>query len=84
MDPHFSLGSDTIINAFSNCSENFGFSPREIVAGLSTDYVRDCKVDVGSYVEASTAVPLTNNNTERTRSCVTLGRVDKAGLSQMF
>ena len=36
------------INASPNCSENFGFSPREIVTGLSTDYDRDYKVDIGS------------------------------------
>ena len=64
------------INAFPNRSENFGFSPREIVTGLSTDYERDCKVDIGSYVEANTAATMTNDNTERTLSCVTLGPVD--------
>ena len=74
------------INAFHDLSENVGFSllPREIVTGLSIDYDCDCKVDIGSYIEASTDATVTNNNTERTRSCVTLGRVDKAGLSQMF
>ena len=63
------------INAFPNRSENFGFSPREIVTGLSTDYERDCKVDIGSYVEASTDTTVTIDNTERTRSCVALGPV---------
>ena len=63
------------INAFPNRSENFGFSPREIVTGLSTDYERDCKVDIESYVEASTDTIVTNGTTERTRSCMTLGPV---------
>ena len=63
------------INAFPNRSENFGFSPRDIMTGLSTDYDRDCKVDIGSYVEASTDATATNDNTERTRSCVALGPV---------
>ena len=63
------------IKAFPNRSDNFGFSPREIVTGLSTDYNRDCKVDIGSYVEASTDAVVTNGNTERTRSCVALGPV---------
>ena len=58
------------INAFPDCSENFGFSPREIVIVLSTDYERDCKVNVGSYVEASTDAIMTNDNTESTSSCV--------------
>jgi len=56
-------------------SEKFGFSPREIVTGLSTNYERDCKCDPGSYVEASTDVIVTNDNTERTRSCVAVGPV---------
>ena len=42
--------------------ENFGFSLREIVTGLSTDYARDCKVDVESYVETSTDATVTNGN----------------------
>ena len=42
---------------------------------LSTDYERDCKVDTGSYVEASTVATMTNDDTERTRSCVAFGPV---------
>ena len=64
------------INAFPNRSENFRFSPREIVTGLSTDYERDCKVNIGSYVEASTDTTVTNDNAERAMSCVALGHVD--------
>ena len=64
-----------LIQAFPNCSENFGFSSREIVTELSTDYKRDCKVDIGSYVEASTDKSVTNDNAERTTSCVALGPV---------
>ena len=61
------------LNAFPNHSDNLGFSSREIVTGLSTDYKRDCKVDPGSYVEASTDAIITNNNTQRTTSCVDIG-----------
>ena len=63
------------LNAFAKHASNMGFSPREVVMGLSTDYARDCKVDVGSYVEASTDAVVTNDNKERTRSCVALGPV---------
>ena len=63
------------INAFPNRSDNFGLSPCESVTGLSTDYERDCKVDIGSYVEASTDATVTNDNTERMRNCVALGPV---------
>ena len=45
------------------------------MTGLSTDYELDCKVNIGSYVEASTNATVTNDNTERTRSCVALGPV---------
>ena len=63
------------LNAFAKHASNMGFSPQEVVMGLSTDYKRDCKVDVGSYVEASTNAIITNDNKERTRSCVALGPV---------
>ena len=63
------------INTFPNCSENFWFSPHEIVTELSTDYERDCKVNVGSYVEASTETIMTNDNTEPASSCVAVGPV---------
>ena len=63
------------INAFPNRSDNFGFSPRKIVTQLSTDYKRDCKVEIGSYVEVSTDAVVTNDNTERMLSCVAFGAV---------
>ena len=72
---HTVYGSPFWINGFPLRSKNFGFSPREIVTGLSTDYKRDCKCDPGSYVEASTDAIVTNDNTERTRSCVAVGPV---------
>ena len=58
------------LNAFQNWTENV-FS-WEIVTGLTTDYARDCKVDLGLYVEASVDVTVTNNNSEWTTSCVAL------------
>ena len=42
------------------------------MTGLSTDYECDCKVDIGSYVEANTDATVTKDNTERTRNCVAL------------
>lgn len=63
------------LNVFAKHASNMGFPPREVGMGLSTDYTRDCKVDVGSYVEASTDVIVTTDNKERTRSCVALGPV---------
>ena len=52
-----------------------------MVTGLSTDYERDCKVDIGSYVEAITDTTVTNDNTERTRSCIALGPVGNRQVS---
>ena len=31
-----------------------GFSPRELVTGRLLNYQKDCRADVGAYVEAST------------------------------
>ena len=64
------------INAFPNCSEDFGFSPCELVTGLSIDYEREYKANIDSYVKASTNAIVTNdNNTERTRSYIAVGPV---------
>ena len=60
---------------FPICSRNFGFSLREIVTGLSTDYERNYKIDPGSYVETSIDAAVTNDNTERTTSCIAVGPV---------
>ena len=45
------------------------------MTGLSTGYECGCKVDIGSYLEAGIDATVTNDNTERTRSCVALGPV---------
>ena len=80
MDPHLGLDSDGIqLCILNKCIpepvREFLVSPREIVTGLSTDCNRDCKADIESYVEASTNATVTNDNTERTHSCVALGPV---------
>ena len=49
------------------------FLPQEIVTGLITDYARDCKVDPGSFVEASVNATVTHDNSEWKTSCVVLG-----------
>ena len=47
--------------------------PREFATGLTDDYARDYKVDPGPYVEVSVNATVTNDNSEQTTSCVTLG-----------
>ena len=45
------------------------------MTGLSTDYERNYKIDPGSYVETSIDAAVTNDNTERTTSCIAVGPV---------
>ena len=50
-----------------------GLSPRELVVGRGVDYHKDCRADLGGYVEASTDKVVTNDNTPRTHACIALG-----------
>ena len=50
-----------------------GFSPRELVIGLTVNFTKHCTVDVGTYVEASTDAIITNGNNDRTHACIALG-----------
>ena len=50
-----------------------GFSPRELVTGLTVNFTKHCTVDVGAYVEASTNAIITNGDNDRTHACITLG-----------
>ena len=50
-----------------------GFSPRELMTGMNLNFIRDCNIDCGVYVEASTDVIITNDNSEGTHSCIALG-----------
>ena len=50
-----------------------GIPPQEIITGRTVNYKRDCRSCIGGYVEASTDTILTNDNTPRTHSCITLG-----------
>ena len=50
-----------------------GFSPRELITGLTVYFKDHCKFDVGGYVEASTDAVIMNNNSDRTHACIFLG-----------
>ena len=50
-----------------------GFSPRELITGLTVNFKDHCKFDVGGYVEASTDAVITNDNSDRTHACIFLG-----------
>ena len=50
-----------------------GFSPRELVTGLTVNFLKHCQFDVGAYIEASTDAIITNDNSDRTHSCIYLG-----------
>ena len=49
------------------------YSPREVVMGKKLDLKKDCRVLVGSYVEASADLVITNDMSERTHACIVLG-----------
>ena len=53
-----------------------GLSPREHVTGRGVDYNKDCRADLGDYIQASTNIVLTNDNTPRTHGCIALGPSD--------
>ena len=73
------------LNASLNWPKNYGFFPCKIVTGLTTDYIRSCKVGPGSYVEASANATVTNNNLERTKNCVAFGPAgSRHGLVKCF
>ena len=62
-----------------------GFSPWELVTGLTVNFVRDCKIDCGAYVEASNDAEITNDNKDRTSSCIALGPSgDRQGSTNCF
>ena len=50
-----------------------GLSLRELVTGREVDYSKDCRADLGAYIQASTDKFVTNNDTPRTHGCIALG-----------
>ena len=50
-----------------------GYPPRELVTGRGVDYHKDCRADLGGYVEASTDKVVTNDKTPRTHTYIPLG-----------
>ena len=62
-----------------------GFSPRELVIGLTVNFLRNCQFDVGAYVEASTDAIIINDNSDRTHPCIYLGPSgNRQGLHNCF
>ena len=49
------------------------FFPQEIVTQRKIDFKKDCKVQFGLYVEASTDAIVTNDMMSRTHGCIALG-----------
>ena len=50
-----------------------GFSPRELMTGLTVNFTKNCTVDVGAYVESSTDAIITDGNNDRIHACIALG-----------
>jgi hypothetical protein len=60
-----------LMNVFPIRSGTTGeFSPRELVTGLSVNFLKHCGFDVGAYVDASTDAIITNDNSDRTHACI--------------
>ena len=49
--------------------------PRELVTGREVDYNKDCRADLGAYIQASKDKVVTNNNTRCTRECMVYCRL---------
>ena len=49
-----------------------GFSPRELITGLTVNFKDHCKFDVVGYAEASTDAVITNDNYDRIHACIFL------------
>ena len=43
------------------------------MTGLAVNFTKNCTVDAGAYVEASTDAIITNGNNNRTHACIALG-----------
>ena len=70
--PHYTIC--LWLNAVRSISgKDRGLSPREIVLGRGVDFHKDCRDDLGGYVEARPEKIITNDNTPRTHSCIALG-----------
>jgi hypothetical protein len=50
-----------------------GMSPRELYTGVKTDYLRECKIGFGEYVQVYNDDDTTNSMRERTRGAISLG-----------
>ena len=50
-----------------------GFSPRELITGLTVNFKDHCKFDLRGYLEAITDAVITNDNSDRTHTCIFLG-----------
>ena len=74
------------LNAFPIRSGITGdFSPRELVTGLTVNFHKHCRFDVGAYVEASEDAMITNTNSDRTHPCIYLGpSVNREGSHNCF
>ena len=50
-----------------------GLSPRELVTGKKLACDKDCRADIGVYIEPTVDPDITNGQEARTHSCISLG-----------
>ena len=58
---------------FPNTKLIGGLSPRELVTGRKLACDKDCRADIGAYIEATVDADITNGQETRTHSCISLG-----------
>ena len=75
-----------MLNVFPHESGFTGeLSPCKIVTGMTTNYLKDCRMDIGAYVEASMDAMVTNDHTSHTHSCIALGlSINRQGSLKFF
>ena len=49
-----------------------GLSPRELVSGRNLACDKDCRADIGVYIEVTMDADVTNRQEVRTHSCISL------------
>jgi hypothetical protein len=64
-----------MINLFPKVNSVGNRSPKELFTGIKTNYIRDCKIGFGEYVQVHEDDQITNTLKERTLAAISLGNL---------
>ena len=73
-----------MINLFPKVNSVGNRSPKELFTGIKTNYIRDCKIGFGEYVQVHEDDQITNTLKERTLAAISLGPVGNLQGSYKF